>query len=196
MNNKNIFLENNIETINDLFKFMQNKFCYGWVDKNGNHHEGVNDAKTYSLQSPEELMKSKVGICWDMTELARSFFKNMTNLKFETYYLFYDDDSGCPSHSILVFYKDSKVYWFEPMLQDENCYYSGIHEYSNIEKLLDDFQIRFIKISLFNHLIPKSYNRKRFYLYRYQQPNYHINGYQMRNHIDHSTLINIKGEKL
>lgn len=54
---------------------MQNNFEYGWVDKNGNKHYGVNDAQSYNLQSPNELLKSHIGICWDMAELYRCFLK-------------------------------------------------------------------------------------------------------------------------
>lgn len=188
MNDKDMFLENNIKTLDNLFQLMQHEISYGWIDQRGNRHNGVNDAKTYSLQSPKELLKSKLGICWDMTELARSFFKNMTNLEFETYYLFYDDNCGCPSHSILVFYKDNKAYWFEPMFQDK------IYEYSNIEKLLRDFKIKFIENGLIQNYFPEDYNKKMFYLYRYEQPNYHINGNEMRAHIDHSLFININND--
>lgn len=80
------------EKLNKFFKYCQNEFEYGWIDQDGNKHEGVNDGKTYCLQSPEELMKNKLGICWDRTELYRDYFKNMTDLKYETYYLLYDDE--------------------------------------------------------------------------------------------------------
>ncbi len=56
----------------------------------------------------------------------------MTNLKYETYYLLYEDGEGCPSHTILVYYNNNKVYWFEPMFQNKDCYYSGIHECNNL----------------------------------------------------------------
>lgn len=191
MKNDKIWRKNHIITVDDLFLFMQKKILYGWVDQKGRKQEGVNDAKTYCLQSPEELLKSKVGICWDMTELARDFFEVMTDLKYETYYLFYDDNKGCPSHSILVFYQNSNVYWFEPMFQSEKYSYSGIHEYDNIGELLKDFVRKFIEVSLMQNKIPKNYQENHFYLYRYQKPKYHINGYEMREHIDSSTLIKI-----
>ena len=72
----------NISTIKEFFEYCQKNFNYGWVDQDGERHEGVNDGKTYFLQSPEELMESKLGICWDRTELYRDYFKNMTKLKY------------------------------------------------------------------------------------------------------------------
>lgn len=191
MNNKNYFQEMNLTTIDKFFEYMQNEFSYGWIDQKGNRHDGVNDAETYSLQSPLELLNSHLGICWDRTELYRYFFENMTNKKYETYFLFYDDNKGCPSHSILVFYNNCKVYWFEPMFNDKDCYYSGIHEYNSISELLTDFKNNFIKFSLIKKTIPQNYDINKIYIYRYTKPKYHINGYQMRQHIDNSTFIDL-----
>ncbi len=179
----------NMGTIKDFFEYCQKEFKYGWVDQDGQRHEGVNDGKTYSLQSPEELMESKLGICWDRTELYRDYFKNMTNLKYETYYLLYEDGKGCPSHTILVYYNQNKVYWFEPMFQDKDCYYSGIHEYNHLNDLLSDFKVIWIKNAIISRIIPKNYNDNNILIYRYDKPKYHINGYEMREHINNSQLI-------
>lgn len=194
MDYKKIFNENGLTNINNFFTYMQNKFEYGWIDQEGNRHYGINDAQSYSLQSPNELLKSHLGICWDMTELYRCLFENMTSLKYETYYLFYDDNKGCPSHSILVFYDNDKVYWFEPMFNDKNCFYSGIHEHDSINKLLEDFKNVFTKNAVINGLIPVDYNPSNIQIYRYTAPKKHINGYEMRNHINNSEIINI-GER-
>lgn len=179
----------NINTIESFFKFCQKEFEYGWIDQDGKRCKGINDGKTYSLQSPNELINTKLGICWDMTELYRDYFEHMTNLKYETYYLFYDDGKGCPSHTILVFYKDNKVYWFEPMFQSKNCYYSGIHEYKNINELLKDFKKTWLKFALINEIVSKNYEENNILIYKYDKPKYHINGYEMRNHINSSKLI-------
>lgn len=110
-------------------------------------------------------MNNKLAICWDQTELYRDYFENMTNLKYETYYLLYEDEKGCPSHTILVYYNNNKVYWFEPMFQNKACYYSG--------------------------MIPKNYDEKNILIYQYNKPKYHINGYEMREHINNSKLIKL-----
>lgn len=179
----------NQETIDQFFKYCQKEFEYGWIDQNGKRHEGVNDAKDYSLQSPEELMTSKLGICWDRTELYRDYFKTMTNLKYETYYLLYEDGKGCPSHTILIYYNNNKVYWFEPMFQNKDCYYSGIHEYNNQMDLLNDFKKIWIKNALQNKMISQNYKEENILIYQYNKPEYHINGYEMRNHINKSKLV-------
>lgn len=191
MDYKRLFIKNNLTNIKDFFLFMQNQFKYGWIDQEGNKHHDTNDAALYCLQAPHELLKSHIGNCWDMTELARAFFENMTSFKYETYYLFYDDNKGCPSHSILVFYDHDKVYWFEPMFNDNRFFYSGIHEYDNITMLLKDFKRTFVKYALIHHLIPANYKQPNIRIYRYTTPFSHINGYQMREHINKSEFIPI-----
>lgn len=124
-----------------------------------------------------------------MTELYRCWFSTMTNLKFETYYVFYEDKKGCPSHSILVFYKYTHVYWFEPMFADKDFYYRGIHEYNNINELLKNFKLIFLNYLLFTKTIEKEHNMKNIYIYKYNKPKFHINGFEMREHINNSILI-------
>ena len=191
MDYKIIFEKMGLTSIKTFFDYMQNNFEYGWIDKNRQKHYGVNDAKSYRLQEPNELLESHLGICWDMAELYRCFFENMTSLKYETYYLFYDDNKGCPSHSILVYYDNNKIYWFEPMFNDKTCFYSGIHEYDNIRELLKDFVNVFVKASLSKGFIPFDYNPADIKIYKYSKPKKHINGYEMRNHVDNSEAINI-----
>lgn len=189
--NKEFFEKNSINTIKDFFFFCQKEFNYGWLDRDGKRHLGVNDAESYYLQSPKELIENKIGICWDMTELYRAFFDIMTDLKIETYYIFYDDGKGCPSHSILVFYKNNKVYWFEPMFQSKYNYYSNIHEYDTIDDLLIDLKKIWLRELKIKKIIPENYQDENIFIYKYDIPKYHINGFEMRNHIDSSKLINI-----
>ena len=189
MDYKIIFTKMDLTTIKDFFDYMQKNFEYGWIDNNGQRHYGINDAKSYILQEPSELLESHLGICWDMTELYRCFFKSMTSFRYESYYLFYDDNKGCPSHSILVYYDNNKVYWFEPMFNDKECFYSGIHEYNNITELLRDFRNVFIRYSLSKGIISNDYNFNNIKIYKYQKPRKHINGYEVREHINNSELI-------
>ena len=175
-----------------LFQFLQKRVEYGWIDQSGQKHHGINDPYSYQLQTPEELLKNRCGICWDITEVSRSFFEEMTAYVIETYYLFYDDGEGCPCHTILIFYNNNKVYWFEPMFQDLNCYYSGIHPYNNFEELKEDFIKIFLKFSWLQNTIPRNYNPQNLKLYQYQKPTKHINGFEMRNHINNSKLIKEK----
>lgn len=161
---------NNLNTIEQLFNFIKHEISYGWLDQKGNQHPGINNALEYYLQSPEELLINKIGICWDITELSRCFFENMTTFKIETYYLFYEDNKGCPSHTILVFYKEDKVYWFEAMFNNPSNDESGIYKYYNIEFLLKDFIKKFIHYQISENKIPKNYKKENIKLYQYTKP--------------------------
>lgn len=184
-----------ILNIKDYFEFVRDNFRYGWVDNNGVQHLGVNDAATYSLQSPIEILKSRIGICWDLTELSRSFFEVMTDLKFETYYIFYDDNAGCPSHTFLVFYENDKVYWFEPMYNDNSIYYAGIHEFTDIKELIMCSLDIFMRKQIFEGKVPIDYNKNAIYVYKFNKFSYHINGYDVRNCINASEKVEVSYDR-
>lgn len=110
---------------------------YGWIDKAGNKNgTGENDDTSkmwaeYKLQSPLQLIRSKVGVCWDQCELERVWFQRH-KYPFTIVYLEIDDDEAKPSHSFLV-YKEpgesSEVYWFEHSWGQKK----GIHKFSDFE---------------------------------------------------------------
>lgn len=198
MHYRKLFQDLNLTTVEKFFTYANTNFAYGWLDQNHQMHSGINDAKTYCLQAPAELIESKIGICWDITELCRCWFHAMTNFQTTTYYIFYDDNAGCPSHTILTYQhnkllndmspdSDKQFFWFEPMMQDIN--FCGVHPYSDPHTLLND-AVRHIAIFQQKfHLIPNNFNPNNYHIYQYDQPPYHINGFEMRNHINHSRKI-------
>lgn len=85
---------------------------YGWVDKHNNKHSVVNEkyANNYIMQSPNEVIKNKIGVCWDQVELERYYFKgNDWNVK--AYFIVYDDGDKCPTHTFLTYEKNNKYYY-------------------------------------------------------------------------------------
>ena len=67
-----------IKNPEELLEFMGDNIKYGYVGKNNRKIYPANDpdsnkdfAKEYFLQSPEELLISKYGVCWDQTELEK-----------------------------------------------------------------------------------------------------------------------------
>lgn len=154
-----------VKKIMDVIKQIE----YGFLDNNGNNicdnleNEHVFN-KVYYLMNPEELLNKKVGVCWDQVELERKLFEE-NNIKNETYFIYIDDKNKLPSHTFIVFYMNNKVYWFEHSWFDEK----GIHEYNNLNDLLNDVETKFVKSR------EKEFGKGLdVHIYKYNKPNYNI----------------------
>ncbi|MCI8671602.1 MAG: ASCH domain-containing protein [Bacilli bacterium] len=166
--------------IMDLMKNIE----YGWVDKDNKKHVLVDEtySDNYVLQSPKEIIKNKVGVCWDQVELERYYFKgNDWNIK--TYFLVHYDGDKCPTHTFLTFEKNNKYYWFEHSWER----FKGIHEYNSIKELLFDIRNKFIKYELNNN-----YNSLGLVLHEYKKPKYHISVQDFYNHCDYGKYIDFE----
>lgn len=155
---------------------------YGWVDKDNNKY--IDDfelfSEKYILQSPTEIIKNKVGVCWDQVELERYYFKsNDWNIK--TFFLIHYDGDKSPTHTFLTFEKDNKHYWFEHSWGT----FVGIHEYNTEKELLLDIKNKFIKNDL-NNYIPEHLD-----LHQYKKPKYHISVQDFFNHCDSGKHIDL-----
>ena len=146
-----------------------NTIEYGFKDENGENIIDSNPQKWekdfgsfYYLQSPEELLKSRCGVCWDQVELERKLMEE-NGFQIKTYFLYIDDGKILPSHTFLTFEKNDKHYWFEHSWEK----YRGIFEYPDEEHLLKDIIAKF---KLDNSKIKNS----KIYLYEYQKPKYHL----------------------
>ncbi len=140
---------------------------YGWLDNSNKIHYNDNDsfAQNYVLQSPEDVIKNKAGICWDQVELERYLFEK-ENIEFNTYFITYYDNDKCPSHTFLIYKKDNNYYWFEHSWE----IYRGIHEYKSELECIKDVREKFIMCELSKvKLDPMS-----LCIYRYKKPRYHI----------------------
>ena len=159
--------------MNKILKIMDilNEIEYGFKDKNGNNL--INSKRWdkdfynfYYLLSPEELLYSKCGVCWDQVELERKLF-NDANIDCDTYFIYIDDNNNLPSHTFLTFLLNNKYYWFEHSWYDMK----GIHEYSDLKMLLNDVKTKFID-SRKNEINPDL--KYDIFIYKYNQPKYHI----------------------
>ena len=108
-----------LKTPKELFEFMADNFSYGYIGKNGQHYSkndpsfGEDWIEQYQLQSPEELLKSKVGVCWDFSELAKDWL-NKNDFKVKSFFLTWENHertASYPTHSIEIFEKNDKFYW-------------------------------------------------------------------------------------
>ena len=167
---------------NEIMKLMS-VINYGWIDKNGAKH--INDFKTfadeYILQSPEEVIKNKIGVCWDQVELERKYFEQYKSVK--TFFIVHYDNNQCPTHTFLTFEKNNKCYWFEHSWE---CF-RGIHEYSSVEELLTDIKNKFIKIELNN-----IYDKDRIVIYEYSKPEYNISVQEFFDHCSNGKFIELE----
>lgn len=130
-----------VNTPEDLLKWMD---CiqYGWINSSGvlcgtgDEDDEQDFFNEYRLQSPEQLIRSKVGVCWDQTEFERKWFSdhNYSNM---VVYIEIDDGMNCPSHTFLI-YRDrintNRVLWFEHSWGQMK----GIHKYSSIQDCISD----------------------------------------------------------
>ena len=161
---------------------------YGFKDKNGanlinSESWDKNFYNFYYLLSPEELLHSKCGVCWDQVELERKLF-NDANINCDTYFIYIDDNENLPSHTFLIFQLNNKYYWFEHSWYDMK----GIHEYNNIKALLNDVKNKFID-SIKNE-INSNLNYETF-IYKYNKPKYHISCDEFYSYIKTQERINI-----
>ena len=160
-----------------------NKIDYGWVDKN--HMKHIHDFDTYSddyiLQSPNDIIKTKIGVCWDQVELERYYFKNF-NLSIKTFFIVYYDDDTCPTHTFLIFEKNKKYYWFEHSWEK----FKGIHVYNTLKELLNDIKNKYIHYELSDQCLEKNLK-----IYEYTQPKYHISTQEFYRHCESGKLIDL-----
>ncbi len=168
---------------NEIMKLM-NKINYGWVDKNNIKH--INDFDTFSdryiLQSPDDIIKNQVGVCWDQVELERYYFKDINN-SIKTFFIVYYDNDKCPTHTFLIFEKDNKYYWFEHSWEK----FRGIHEYDTLNNLLNDIKNKFIYYELNN-----KYNDDNLKIYEYTKPKYNISVQEFFKHCENGNLIDLQ----
>ncbi|MDD3392026.1 MAG: hypothetical protein PHE54_00535 [Bacilli bacterium] len=157
---------------------------YGWVNINGVKNTEINNlfSKSYVLQSPPELIKNKIGICWDQVELERFYF-NENGLNIDTYFVVHYDDDKCPTHTLLIFYDDNKFYWFEHSWKK----FRGIHMYSSLNELLVDVQDKFIKYELNN-----KFNKNNLFIIKYTKPKYGISVLEFYKHCEKGEYVKLK----
>lgn len=162
---------------------LMEKIHYGWIDSNKKSHQIVDNtySEKYRLQSPTELIKNKLGVCWDQVELERYYFQK-TNFLFETYFIVYYDGDKCPTHTFLIFHKNDHYYWFEHSYEK----FRGIHEYSSKKELLLDVKNKFVHDGL-----EENYNSDNLMLFEYQLPKYHLTVAEFYKHCENGKTIDI-----
>lgn len=173
------------DKVKKIFSVM-NQIEYGFKDSSGQNI--INDLnkwdnefdKFYYLQTPEELLTSKCGVCWDQVELERKLFSD-SNINFKTYFIYIIDNDMLPSHTFLVYNDDKKYYWFEHSWGE----YKGIHKYNSIKNLFDDI------IYKFKSSHKEVSDSSKVFLYEYEKPKCHITCNDFYKYIETQKLIEL-----
>ena len=104
----------------NIYNLKYGQFChfiskidYGYIDKKGERHLNTfsNPLDSYTLQYPHQLINSRIGLCFDIVELYRSYlYKN--GYQCESYYMEYNDGDILESHAFII-HKKRNGLWFE-----------------------------------------------------------------------------------
>lgn len=161
---------NEIKTPDQLLSFMNDSVEYGFVDKNGkkyNDYNSDNWLDTCYVQTGEEVLKSRIGTCWDQVELERLWFEK-NNYEIKTVFICFEVDykNDYPTHTFLLYKKDTKWYWFENAFEK----YRGIHEYNSFEEAIDYVISKYLEYAV-NNGIAKKEDKKLISSYEYTKLN-------------------------
>ncbi len=158
----------------EILDLMKN-IKYGFLDEKGSI---TTDYRNYKLKSPKDLLRTNYGICFDMVELERYYFKNYY---FKTYFIVYYKKGNCFSHTFLVYEDNSKLYWFENSWEK----FRGINEYRNLKELLVDVRNKFISFYDIKNI------NNDLCIYEYKKPKYGISDYDFFKHCESGINIDV-----
>lgn len=172
--------------IKEIQKFLDSMddIDYGYVDKEGKHYSEIDPKEfyeKYQLQSPDELRKSKRGVCWGQVEYEREWF-NEHNIPFKTYYIQMDNPERA-SHTFLVFNLNKQWYIFEHS-DFEN---RGIHKVENPNDAIQKASEQLKKEN-------PEYNID--YCVEYDQPEYNIGCDEFLDHVSKQLKISTQLHKI
>lgn len=180
-----------IKTKEQLSEWMD-KITYGYKGKTKYHTYEENDFNDvwyneYLLSEPNDVIKSKIGNCWDQTELERYWFKSK-NYEIKTLYemVKLPYENPYPTHTFLVFKDNNKWYWFE----NADFKNRGIHEFNTIDDLINYQQEKYIE--LLKTFSIKDEELKNIILKEYEKPKSNISAKEFIEHVINSK--DYKGE--
>ena len=183
----------NIKSPQELLNLMS-KINYGYLGKNGRiYHfddEDFNSSweKNYILESPEEILKTGFGNCWDQTELERCWFENK-GYEYKTLYemVKLDYDTPYPTHSFLIYKDENNNWnWFENSDYDNR----GIHTFSTLEELIK-YQLNNYKKLLKKYNIT-SIELEKIILNEFSKPKVHSTSEEYLEHVINSPSMDFQ----
>ena len=132
----------------------------------------------YYMQTPEELISSRVGVCWEQVELERYLFERYNFYNTKSYFILCENGEDEPSHTFLTFECGNYFYWIEHSWGT----FSGIHEYIGKEDLIADVIDKFVEDG--------EYYGLRVIVYEYDAPTKtHMNCDQMYEYVKTQPIV-------
>ncbi len=155
---------------------------YGWVDSDGGKHTDMaHYAEKYMLQMPDQLIESRLGVCWDQVELQRKLFAD-AGITTHSFFIVLYDENKCPTHTFILFEHDNKTFWYEHAWAAMR----GLHEYSNLKAAISDIRNKFIE----NELGGK-YDSQNLVIYEYDAPKENLSCLGFYKHCENGKQIQI-----
>lgn len=166
-----------------------NDIEYGFADESENIYPDDeknwdnNFQSKYFLQSPETLIKTKYGVCWDQVELER-YYLEANNIKCNSYFIVNYDGKIFPTHTFVIVNDETNYYWLEHSWEP----YRGIHKYKSLNDVLLCIK------NNFNHMIKNKYNisNNDTIIYEYKKPNYNIKAQEFFKHCESGNKVKLE----
>lgn len=122
-----------------------------WINQNftyGLRINGVYDPKRNTtaedwdkhliVQSPKQIEKTRVGVCWDYTSYEAWYFKkNFTGVTVTAWYIVYGLKPDCPTHTFLTFEYEGNYYYFDSSFSDVAGVWAADNEKDIINFVID-----------------------------------------------------------
>ena len=157
----------NIYSLNFIqLKDFVTKIQYGYVDKDNNKHldSFTNPDEKYLLQYPNQLVKSKIGICFDIVELYRNYLTKK-KIECESYYLEYNDGKTLETHAFIIQKRKNNL-WYECLDNswEEDFHPRGFYDKESLVKYVYEWFQNYVS---YYH---KDVDKSNFFLAQYQLP--------------------------
>lgn len=140
-----------VETPEDILKYMMENINYGWLDNSNNEHiENMkNFRRLYKTSSLEETLQHKIGTCIEQVNLMNYLLKKngikskMFCTRIYENELFNDMDSDEHMHCFVLYYLNDKVY----QIEHPNWEKIGIYEYNSEEDAINSINSYYVRLS-------------------------------------------------
>ena len=154
---------------------------YGWVDKDGVKHTDWAHYEKYMLKLPDQLLKSRIGVCWDQVELQRKLFAD-AGIATRSFFIVHYDGKMNPTHTFILFEHNNKTFWHEHAWEA----FRGLHEYDNLKAAISDIRNKFI-----NNELGGKYEPQNLVIYEYDAPKENLSCLEFYNHCERGKQVQI-----